>query len=163
MSVNIQIILGRLGQDPETRAFPNGGSVCNFSVATTERYKDKQSGEQKEITTWHRVVLRNKMGEVAQQYLKKGSQVFIKGTTRHRKWQDKDGQDRYSTEIVGNEMTMLDSKGSSGSDQQSSGGFDQRPLQSPQPASQQAGPDYGGGDEWDDEIPFAQHMRGTVI
>lgn len=149
MSVNTQIIIGRLGQDPESRSFPNGGSVCNFSVATSERYKDKQSGEQKEITTWHRVVLRNKLGEVAQQYLKKGSHVFISGTTRHRKWQNQQGQDQYTTEIIGNNMTMLDSK--------PAGGSPSGQAQTSQPASAQAGPDYGAGGEadyYDDDIPF---------
>lgn len=160
MSVNIQIILGRLGQDPESRAFADGGSVCNFSVATTETYKDKQ-GQKQEITTWHRVVLRNRLGEVAQQYLKKGSQVFIKGTTRHRKWQNQQGQDQYTTEIVGNEMTMLDSRGDSG---QSQAAGQSQPASQPQPAASNAGPDYGGGDDYfDEDIPFAQHLKGTVI
>lgn len=147
MSVNIQIILGRLGQDPESRAFADGGSVCNFSVATTETYKDKQTGERKEITTWHRVVLRNRLGEVAQQYLKKGSQVFIKGTTRHRKWQNQQGQDQYTTEIVVNEMTMLDSRGDSGQSQ---------PANQLQPAASNVVPDYNAGDSYYDDMdpPF---------
>jgi len=142
MSVNTQIIIGRLGQDPESRSFPQGGSVCNFSVATTERYKDKQSGEQKEITTWHRVVLRNKLGEIAQQYLKKGSQVFIEGTTRHRKWQNQQGEDQYTTEIIGRNMTMLDSKGGNDS-QQSTGG------------QKEQASNYASADEYfDDDIVF---------
>jgi single-strand DNA-binding protein len=161
MSVNKVILVGRLGADPESRAFPNGGSICNLRLATTESWKDKQTGERQERTEWHRVVLRNRLGEIAQQYLRKGSQVYIEGRIQTRKWQDQNGQDRYSTEIVANEMTMLDSRGSSGG----SGGdtsFDQRPQQQPaaapsqpQPASSSAGPDYGGdSDYYDDDIPF---------
>lgn len=161
MSVNKVILVGRLGADPESRAFPNGGSICNLRLATTESWKDKQTGERQERTEWHRVVLRNRLGEIAQQYLRKGSQVYIEGRIQTRKWQDQNGQDRYSTEIVANEMTMLDSRGSSGG----GGGdtsFDQRPQQQPaaapsqpQPASSSAGPDYGGdSDYYDDDIPF---------
>ena len=112
MSVNKVILVGRLGADPESRAFPNGGSICNLRIATSESWRDKQTGERQERTEWHRVVLRNKLGEIAQQYLRKGSQVYIEGRIQTRKWQDQNGQDRYSTEIIGNEMTMLDSKGS---------------------------------------------------
>lgn len=159
MSVNKVILVGRLGAEPESRAFPNGGSICNLRIATSESWKDRQTGERQERTEWHRVVLRNRLGEIAQQYLHKGSQVYIEGRIQTRKWQDQNGQDRYSTEIVGNEMTMLDSRGSSGGDTS----FDQAPRQqsggynnAPQPASQQAGPDYGGGDAdyYDDDIPF---------
>ena len=148
MSVNIQIIIGRLGQDPDSRAFADGGSVCNLSVATTESYKDKNTNERKEITTWHRVVLRNRLGEVAQQYLRKGSQVFIKGVTRHRKWQNQQGQDQFITEIMANEMTMLDSR----NDGQNSG----HSTGQSQPSHANAGPDYGapGSDYLDDDVPF---------
>ena len=160
MSVNKVILVGRLGAEPESRAFPDGGSICNLSVATSESWKDRQSGERKERTEWHRVVLRNRLGEIAQQYLHKGSQVYLEGRIQTRKWQDQNGQDRYSTEIVGNEMRMLDSRGTGGST-----GYDQ-PAQSnmggqqssPQPASPSAGPDYGmpsgGADYLDDDIPF---------
>ncbi len=111
MSVNKVILVGRLGAEPESRAFPNGGSLCNLRLATSESWKDKQTGERKERTEWHRVTLNNRLGEIAQQYLHKGSQVYIEGRIQTRKWQDQSGQDRYSTEIVGNEMRMLDSKG----------------------------------------------------
>ncbi|MCX4188143.1 single-stranded DNA-binding protein [Methylophaga sp. OBS4] len=160
MSVNKVILVGRLGAEPESRAFPNGGSICNLRLATSESWKDKQTGERQERTEWHRVVLRNRLGEIAQQYLHKGSQVYIEGRIQTRKWQDQNGQDRYTTEIVGNEMTMLDSRGAGGGGGDTS--FDQSPNQksggynAPQPASSSAGPDYGGGDSdyYDDDIPF---------
>lgn len=161
MSVNKVIIIGRLGAEPESRAFPNGGSVCNLRIATSESWKDKQTGERKERTEWHRVNLSNKLGEVAQQYLHKGSQVYIEGSIVTRKWQDQNGEDKYSTEIRGREMTMLDSK----SDNQS-------PQQQAQSASPQAGASYGektdipqqgGGDYLDDDIPFNCHMKNTII
>ena len=110
-SVNKVIIIGNLGADPETRQFNNGGSVTNIAVATSERWTDKQSGEKKELTEWHRIALFNRLGEVAAQYLRKGSKVYIEGSLRTHKYQDKSGQDRYSTEIRANEMVMLDSLG----------------------------------------------------
>jgi single-strand DNA-binding protein len=153
MSVNKVILVGRLGAEPESRAFPDGGSICNLRLATSENWKDRQTGERKERTEWHRVVLRNRLGEIAQQYLHKGSQVYIEGRIQTRKWQDQNGQDRYSTEIVGNEMTMLDSKGAGGG----TAPYEQ-PAAAPQPASPSAGPDYdspkGGADYLDDDIPF---------
>jgi len=115
MSVNKVILVGRLGAEPESRAFPDGGSICNLRLATSESWKDKQTGERKERTEWHRVVLRNRLGEVAQQYLHKGSQVYIEGRIQTRKWQDQNGQDRYSTDIIGDSMTMLGGGGSGGS------------------------------------------------
>lgn len=152
MSVNKVIIVGRLGAEPESRAFPNGGSICNLRVATSESWKDRQTGERQERTEWHRVVLRNKLGEVAQQYLHKGSQVYIEGSIRTRKWQNQQGQDQYTTEIVCHEMTMLDSK-QSGSNQESkpSGGAgyadsSAQPTQSNQEAD--------AADYYDDAIPF---------
>lgn len=149
MSVNKVILVGRLGAEPESRHFPNGGSVCNLSLATTESWKDKQSGERKERTEWHRVVLRNRLGEVAQQYLHKGSQVYIEGRIATRKWQDKEGNDKYATDIIGDNMTMLDSKASGGGQQGS-----QHPA-APAPASPSAGPEYGGGADYlNDDIPF---------
>lgn len=155
MSVNKVILVGRLGVEPESRAFPNGGSICNLRLATTESWKDKQTGERQERTEWHRVVLRNRLGEIAQQYLHKGSQVYIEGRITTRKWQDQNGQDRYSTEIIGNEMTMLDSKGASNN---TGGGQASYQQNTPQPASPSAGPDYGssqgGADYLDDDIPF---------
>ena len=95
MSVNKVILVGRLGAEPESRAFPDGGSICNLRLATSESWKDKQTGERKERTEWHRVVLRNRLGEVAQQYLHKGSQVYIEGRIQTRKWQDQNGKERY--------------------------------------------------------------------
>jgi len=162
MSVNKVILVGRLGAEPESRAFPNGGSLCNLRLATSESWKDKQTGERKERTEWHRVTLNNRLGEIAQQYLHKGSQVYIEGRIQTRKWQDQSGQDRYSTEIVGNEMTMLDSKGAGGGggDYQQQGGSPapQPRNAAPQPASPSAGPEYGapqgGADYLDDDIPF---------
>lgn len=148
MSVNKVILVGRLGAEPESRSFPDGGSICNLRLATSESWKDKASGERKERTEWHRVTLRNRQGEVAQQYLHKGSQVYIEGRIQTRKWQDDNGNDKYSTEIVGSALTML-------------GGGEKQAGQSrnpPQPASPSSGPDYGspqsGANFLDDDIPF---------
>lgn len=161
MSVNKVILVGRLGADPESRAFPNGGSICNLRIATSLSWRDKQTGERQERTEWHRVVLRNKLGEVAQQYLRKGSQVYIEGRIQTRKWQDQSGQDRYTTEVVGNEMTMLDGKSSNTGQENnasSGSGYGDAPAQSAQSNQESAGGDY-----YDDDIPFAQHLRGTII
>lgn len=149
MSVNKVILVGRLGAEPESRAFPNGGSLCNLRLATTESWKDKQTGERKERTEWHRVTLQNHLGNIAQKYLHKGAQIYIEGRIQTRKWQDAQGQDKYSTEIVGDSMTMLDSKGSN--DNQPANNQQQK-----QPASQSSGPDYAaqGDDYLDDSIPF---------
>ncbi|HWV18812.1 MAG TPA: single-stranded DNA-binding protein [Rhodocyclaceae bacterium] len=106
-SVNKVILVGNLGADPESRYMPNGDAVCNIRLATTESWKDKSSGEKKEITEWHRVVFYRRLAEIAGQYLKKGTPVYIEGRIRTRKWQDKDGQDRYTTEIEATEMQML--------------------------------------------------------
>lgn len=140
MSVNKVILVGRLGAEPESRAFPNGGSICNLRIATSESWKDRQTGERQERTEWHRVILRNGLGEVAQKYLHKGSQVYIEGRIQTRKWQGQDGQDRYSTEIVGNEMTMLDSRGNASNDNASS--------QSQSAPDYGDVPDYGDNDDW---------------
>ena len=112
--INKVILIGHLGQDPEVRALPSGSSIANLRIATTESWKDKQSGEFKEQTEWHTVVLFGRTAEVAAEYLKKGSQVFIEGRLRTRKWQDKTGNDRYSTEIVGQDMQMLGGRGQGG-------------------------------------------------
>jgi len=112
--INKVILVGNLGADPETRAMPSGTTVANLRIATSESWRDKQSGEQQERTEWHRVVLFGRLGEVAAEYLKKGSQVYIEGSLRTRKWQDKQGVERYSTEIVGNEMQMLGGRGGGG-------------------------------------------------
>lgn len=109
-SVNKVILVGHLGADPELRTFSNGDPVCSLRIATTDTWKDKASGEKREATEWHRVVLYRKLAEIANQYLRKGAQVYIEGRIRTRKWQDKDGQDRYTTEIEANEMTMLGNK-----------------------------------------------------
>ena len=114
--VNKVILVGTLGRDPETKTFPNGGSLTQFSIATSENWVDKNSGERQELTEWHRIVLNNRLGEVAQQYLKKGSKVYIEGSLRTRKWTDKDGQERFTTEIRGDSMQMLDSARSGSSD-----------------------------------------------
>src|SRR5579871_4074545 len=109
--VNKVILIGNLGADPETRAMPSGSQVANLRVATSESWRDKQTGEQQERTEWHRVAFFGRLAEIAGEYLKKGSQVYIEGSLRTRKWQDKQGNERYSTEIVGNEMQMLGGKG----------------------------------------------------
>ena len=111
-SVNKVILIGNLGADPELRQLPRGDTVCNLSVATTEKWKDKVSGEPKEATEWHRVVLFRRLGEIAGEYLRKGSAVFIEGRLRTRKWQDREGQERYTTEIEATEMQMLGSRSS---------------------------------------------------
>ena len=108
--VNKVILVGTLGRDPETKTFPNGGSLTQFSIATSESWTDKNSGERKEQTEWHRIVLHNRLGEIAQQYLKKGSKVYIEGSLRTRQWTDQNGQERYTTEIRGEQMQMLDNR-----------------------------------------------------
>jgi len=109
--VNKVILIGNLGADPETRFMPSGGAVTNVNLATSESWKDRQTGQMQERTEWHRVVFFNRLGEIAGEYLKKGSKVYVEGSIRTRKWQGQDGQDRYTTEIVANEMQMLDSRG----------------------------------------------------
>lgn len=111
--INKVILIGNLGRDPELRYMPSGGAVVNITLATSETWKDKSSGESKERTEWHNVVFFNKLAEIVAQYLKKGSRVYVEGSLRTRKWQDKDGQDRYSTEVVANDMQMLDARGGS--------------------------------------------------
>lgn len=151
-SVNKVIIVGNLGKDPETRYAPSGDAVTNIVVATTETWKDKTSGEKREATEWHRVVFFGKLAEIAGQYLKKGSQVYLEGKLKTRKWQDKDGQDRFTTEINADEMKMLGSKGDG---QQQEG---QRPQQTQQrpPANTQRQPQgqAGGFSDFEDSIPF---------
>ncbi len=112
--INKVIIVGNLGQDPETRYMPSGSAVTNFTVATNESWKDKQTGEQKDRTEWHRVAMFNRLAEVAAEYLRKGSQVYIEGKLRTRKWQGQDGNDRYTTEIIADEMQMLGGRGEGG-------------------------------------------------
>ena len=156
--INKVILVGNLGADPEVRYMPSGGAVANVSIATSTSWKDKQTGEQKEKTEWHRVVFFNRLGEIAGEYLRKGSQVYVEGRLQTRKWQDQSGQDRYTTEIVANEMQMLG--GRSGA---SMGGGAQAPAQnfgddgytasntSSNASSSQPAPDF---DSFDDDIPF---------
>lgn len=131
--VNKVIIVGNLGADPETRQFGNGGSVTNITVATSEQWTDKQTGQKRETTEWHKVTLFNRLGEIAAQYLRKGSKVYIEGSLRTRKWQDKNGQDRYTTEIRADQMQMLDSNQG-----QANTGY-QQPAPQPQQQPQQQG------------------------
>ena len=114
--INKVTIIGNLGQDPEVKHMPSGGAITNISVATSESWKDKVSGENQERTEWHRIVFFNRLAEIAGEYLKKGSKVFVEGSLRTRKWEDKSGNDRYTTEIIGSEMQMLGSKADSGQD-----------------------------------------------
>ena len=118
--VNKVILVGTLGKDPETKTFPNGGSLTQFSIATSDSWTDKNTGERKEQTEWHRIVLHNRLGEIAQQYLRKGSKVYIEGSLRTRQWTDQSGQERYTTEIRGEQMQMLDSNRQQG--EQTAGG-----------------------------------------
>lgn len=149
---NLVIIIGNIGQDPETRYTPSNAAVTNISVATSEVWKDKQTGQPQERTEWHRVVFFNRLAEIAGEYLKKGSKVYIEGSLRTRKWQDQQGQDRYTTEIVANEMQMLDSN-PGGQQSQQSGPQPAQNNQRPQQQSHQPPPsDFG---DWDDDgIPF---------
>lgn len=116
--VNKAILVGVLGRDPETKSFANGGSLTQFSIATTEKWKDKNTGEFKESTEWHRITANNRLGEIAQQYLKKGSKVYVEGKIKTRTWTDQNGQERYTTEIQATDIQMLDSKGDSNYQQQ---------------------------------------------
>ena len=151
-SVNKVILVGNLGKDPEVRYAPSGDAICNITLATSETWKDKQSGEKREATEWHRVVFFGKLAEIAGQYLKKGSSVYIEGMLKTRKWQEKDGSDRYTTEIKADEMKMLGSRGDSAGQ---GGGQQQAPQQRQQPARQPAPqPAPQGAPNYDDDIPF---------
>ena len=176
--VNKVIIVGNLGADPETRAMPSGTTVANLRIATTENWKDRQSGENQERTEWRRVALFGRLAEVAAEYLRKGSQVYIEGSLRTRKWQDKQGNERYSTEIVANDMQMLGSRGGGGGGGGSGGGFGggggggNRDSGPPRDDFESSGPPSGGGgsgggggrgggagtggggEDFDDDIPF---------
>lgn len=155
--VNKVILIGNLGGDPEVRSFSNGGIVTNVTVATSESWKDKQSGEQKDRTEWHRVVFRNRLAEIARDYLKKGSKVYIEGSLRTRKY-DKEGQTHYTTEIYCDQMQMLDGRGAGGA---MSGGEDTSSYSQARPATSRAASappamaePTGGFDSFDDDIPF---------
>mgnify|MGYP006427305981 CR=1 FL=1 len=147
-SVNKVILIGNLGSDPEIRYMPNGNPVASFSIATTEAWKDRQSGEKQERTEWHRISIFGRLAEIAKEYLRKGAKIFIEGQLRTRKWQDKNGNDRYTTEIVANEMQMLGGNTGGGArpaaPQQS---YEKPAAPAQQPAASTAG-------EFDDDIPF---------
>jgi single-strand DNA-binding protein len=151
--INKVILIGNLGADPETRAMPSGTTVANLRVATSESWRDKQTGEQQERTEWHRVALFGRLAEIAGEYLRKGSQVYIEGSLRTRKWQDKQGNERYSTEIVGNDLQMLGSRAGAGGAASSPAPAGAGSAASPPYAEESAG---GGGrsEEFDDDIPF---------
>ena len=158
-SVNKVIIVGNLGRDPETRYSTNGAAICNITVATSRQWKDKASGEKREETEWHRVVFYDRLAEIAGEYLKKGRPVYVEGRLKTRKWQDKDGQDRYTTEIIAEEMQLLgsarDSGGSSDAEFASGGGGGQRRAgNAPGGAAAPAGGARKNTDDFDDDIPF---------
>jgi single-strand DNA-binding protein len=162
--INKVILVGNLGNDPEVRYAANGSAIANISVATTDSWKDKNTGEQQDRTEWHRVVMFNRLGEIAGEYLKKGSQVYIEGRLQTRKWQDQGGQDKYSTEIVASEMQMLGGRGG-GAEMGGDGGY-QAPQQRQQAPQQQGGQQRGQqasprpaaqpqpSNDFDDDIPF---------
>lgn len=167
--INKVILVGNLGQDPETRYRPSGDAVTNCTLATSETWNDKQSGQPQERTEWHRVVFFNRLAEIAGEYLRKGSKVYVEGQLRTRKWQDQTGQDRYTTEIVAKEMQMLDSRGGGQGAGYDDGGY--QPRQPHQPPAQRGSPSDpphqytagqnspsppppGGFDDFDDGIPF---------
>ena len=157
--VNKVILVGNMGQEPETRYLPSGGAVTNISIATSETWKDKNSGQMQERTEWHRVVFFNRLAEIAGEYLKKGSKVYIEGALRTRKWQDQSGSDRYTTEIVASEMQMLDSRGGAGGGSDDGfSGYDQMPeargaAPAPAASSSPSSPSPAGSD-FEDDIPF---------
>ncbi len=140
--VNKVILVGNLGNDPDTRYMPSGSAVTNISVATNESWKDKQTGEQKDRTEWHKVAMFGRLAEIAAEYLRKGSQVYIEGKLRTRKWQDQNGNDRWTTEVIADEMQMLGGRAGSGAP-----AMDEAPSPSAPPPS-------GGSDDFDDDIPF---------
>src|ERR1035437_3219426 len=154
-SVNKVILVGRLGKDPEVRYLPDGGAVCNITLATSETWKDKTSGEKQEKTEWHRVTFYRKLAEIAGEYLKKGREIYVEGRLETRKWTDKEGRDRYTTEIIANEMQMLGSRPSGGSEAMESG--PKAAAAEPagggvKPAAKKSGGGAVGG--MDDDIPF---------
>lgn len=162
MSINKVILIGNLGRDPEMRTFPSGDQIANVTLATTEKWRDRQSGEPREHTEWHRLVFNGRLAEIAGQYLRKGSQIYVEGSIRTRKWQGQDGQDRYSTEVRVDQMQMLGSRqsggGSGGGAPDDGWGAPQQPRQAapaprpaPAPAPQAPAADPFGND---DDIPF---------
>lgn len=163
-SVNKVIVVGNLGRDPEMRTFPSGDQVANVTIATTDKWKDKQTGEMKEATEWHRVVFNGRLAEIVGQYLRKGSQVYVEGSLRTRKWTDKDGIEKYTTEIRADQMQMLGSRqgmGGPGGDD-GGGGYEaprqSAPMRAPAAAAPRQAPaaskQASGFDDMDDDIPF---------
>ena len=162
--INKVILIGNLGQDPETKAMPSGTTVCNLRIATSESWKDKQTGETKEQTEWHTVAMFGRLAEIAGEYLRKGSQVYIEGRLRTRKWQDKNGNDRYTTEIVANEMQMLGGRGGGmggGGGGYAEGGRGEGGGRGGSRSESRGGEEHGEPvrsstekDDFDDEIPF---------
>ena len=160
-SVNKVIIVGNLGRDPEMRSFPSGDQVANVTIATTDKWKDKQTGDMKEATEWHRVVFNGRLAEIVGQYLRKGSQVYVEGSLRTRKWTDKEGQDKYTTEIRADQMQMLGSRQGMGGPAADDGGYEapRAPAARPAAAAPRQAPAApakaaSGFDDMDDDIPF---------
>ena len=161
-SVNKVIIVGNLGRDPETRSFPSGDRVANVTIATTDKWKDKQTGEMKEATEWHRVVFNGRLAEIAEEYLRKGSQVYVEGSLRTRKWTDQAGVEKYTTEIRADQMQMLGSRQGMGAPSGDGGDQESAPRRPPAPASRPPAPAASkpaakpttGFDDMDDDIPF---------
>ena len=151
-SVNKVILLGNLGRDPELRFLPNGDAVCNFSIATTDSWKDK-AGEKQEKTEWHNIVMYRKLAEIAGEYLKKGRLVYLEGRLQTRKWQTKDGQDRYTTEIVADNMQMLGGR-DAGTQSTSKNEFNQEPKKNDNPSKADDSSAASSFDEFEDDIPF---------
>jgi len=156
--VNKVILVGNLGKDPEVRYSPNGGAVANITIATSESWKDKTSGEKQEKTEWHRVVFFGRLAEIAGEYLKKGAQIYIEGRLQTRKWQDKEGKDRYTTEIVANEMQMLGSREGRGApsefDQSGDESQSRGSSRAPATAASGGGKPSSPPSDFDDDIPF---------
>jgi single-strand DNA-binding protein len=149
--VNKVILIGHLGQDPQSRAMPSGKAVVNLRLATSDQWRDKQTGEQKEATEWHNVVMFDRLAEIAAEYLRKGSHIYVEGRIRTRKWQDKEGQDRYTTEIIANEMQMLGGRGGSGA----AGAGPPQERAAPRAAEPVSrGEAAGVAESFDDDIPF---------
>lgn len=151
MSINKVILIGNLGNEPEVKTFTNGDKITTVSIATSERWTDKNTGEKKEQTEWHRVVFSNRLADVAEQYLKKGSKVYIEGKIKTRKWQDQNGQERYSTEIRADNMQMLDSRNDGNQQNYNQGGQRSAPNASYQPNGM---PAYNQPSVSDDDMPF---------
>lgn len=160
--VNKVILVGNVGADPEIRYMPNGNAVANLSIATSESWKDKQTGDRQERTEWHRVVCFNRLGEIVGEYVRKGTKLYVEGSLRTRKWQDQQGQDKYSTEIVASDIQMLDSKGGSPSSSYDDMGGHGQYQDSPQqhqgqqnrPQNKPSEPQPAGLDDLDDDVPF---------